>query len=110
MSSKPRQAKFMAQYDSKNRTEFSWAITLSDPISKNISTITKLTRTATTGLPDRVVPFAMNLSRDPNMSSLATASRTRLAPIKLLKEAEKVAVAIPIVTKGGQKLTPIMKM
>ena len=34
----------------------------------------------------------------------AKASRTLEAPIKLLKDADKVAAKIPMATKGGQKL------
>jgi hypothetical protein len=46
----------------------------------------------------------------PKTSSLASASRTLLEPIRLLRLAEKVAMRIPKATNGGQMLTGIMKM
>ena len=40
------------------------------------------------------------------MSSLAKAASTRLEPIRLLSEADQVAVTIPTVTKGFQIQIP----
>jgi hypothetical protein len=46
----------------------------------------------------------------PKTLSFASASRTLLEPIKLLRLAEKVAMRIPTATNGGQMLMGIMKM
>lgn len=40
------------------------------------------------------------------MSSRAKAAKTRLEPIKLLRDADHVAVTIPTVTKGFQTQMP----
>ena len=46
----------------------------------------------------------------PNNTSLATASKTRLAPIKLFKLALNVAKSTPIAIIGGQTLRLLMKL
>jgi hypothetical protein len=46
----------------------------------------------------------------PKTLSLASASRTLLEPIRLLRLAENVAMRIPKATNGGQMLMGIMKM
>ncbi len=60
------------------------------PISRNISMKTQVTRTAATGL-SPTVPRATKAKKGPNKMSLATASMTLLAPIRLLRLALKVA-------------------
>lgn len=47
--SKPRQVKFSATYANKNKIEFSWAITLRDPINKINCTKNQEKITAATG-------------------------------------------------------------
>jgi hypothetical protein len=42
----------------------------------------------------------------PKISSLAKAANTRLDPIRLLKEADQVAVTIPTVTNGFHRQIP----
>lgn len=46
----------------------------------------------------------------PKILSLASAAKTRLDPIRLLKEADHVAVTIPTVTKGFHKQIPYTKI
>jgi hypothetical protein len=65
-NSRPRQAKFIAKYDRRNRTEFNWAITLREPMRRKSSTITKQTKTDTTGFPASVVPRVTKFRREPN--------------------------------------------
>lgn len=69
-SSRPRQARFVARYESRNKTELIWAMVLSEPINMISSTSTHEVSTAAIGFP-RQVPFTMNCSIEPAMTSSA---------------------------------------
>jgi hypothetical protein len=69
-SSRPRQARFVASYESRNKTELNWAMVLSEPINMISSTSTHEVSTAATGFP-RHVPFTMNCNIGPAMTSSA---------------------------------------
>ena len=56
----------------------------------------------------RILTFLMNPKNGPKSTSRATASKTRLAPIMLLRLALKVANRTPIATMGGQTLMVLM--
>lgn len=53
-SSKPRHAKLVARYESRNRTEFIWAMVLSEPTNMISSTSTHDVTTAAIGFPRHV--------------------------------------------------------
>jgi hypothetical protein len=74
-SSRPRQARFVARYESRNKTELIWAMVLSEPINMISSTSTHEVSTAATGFP-RHVPFTMNCSIEPAMTSSACETPT----------------------------------
>lgn len=59
--------------------------------------------TAGIGFPELVV-LAKGLSSEPKSLSLDTASKTRLAPIRLVIAADSVAARTPMSTLGAQTL------
>jgi hypothetical protein len=69
-SSRPRHARFVARYESRNKTELICAMVLSEPINMISSTSTHEVSTAATGFPCHV-PFTMNWSNKPATTSSA---------------------------------------
>ena len=63
--------------------------------------------TAPIGLPP-IVNLLIGSSKIPKSLSLARASKTRDAPMRLLKAAESVAANRPIATNGGHKFVACM--
>lgn len=64
VSSSPRQAKFVAKYESKNKTELIWAIVFNDPINNINCTRNQEKSTAAIGFP-RQTPLQTNCSIEP---------------------------------------------
>jgi hypothetical protein len=64
----------------------------------------KVIITARYGFPDFVLPCLTKLSIEPNISSSASALRTRELPIRQESSPENVVDNIPIGTSGAQKL------
>jgi hypothetical protein len=98
-----RNAQFDLQLITKNRTELSCAMSLSEPMSRNSSTNVHERTTAATGFSRKRPRPTTKARAGPNMTSFATASRTRLEPMRLLRLALKVARRTPMATAGGQK-------
>lgn len=63
-SSNPKQARLVAKYDNKNKTELIWAIVFKEPMSRMTWTNAQDKNTATSGL-FRQIPLETNWSNFP---------------------------------------------
>lgn len=97
---KLRQAKLVAKYESRKKTDVTCAIRFNLLINIMHCIRNQVIKTAQIGFPGTEYLFT-GFNNGPKSLSFDNASRTRDAPIKLLNEAENVAAKIPIATNTG---------